>query len=320
MIPLLMFLALDKLTFAAGYIPNIQFAPFYIAAERGYYQQAGLEIEFDYTIGPDVLKMVAKGHIQVGSVDPDAYLIATHRGMPLVHLATLYQNYPITLISKKPIVTGADLKDSAIGISGTFGASYLGLKAILKQFHLVPTDLDIRSIGYNQVSYYQQNKVDAVVGYINNEAVILKQMGLDVHNTQLKQNGHLPGVGLMSSQVVLKNHGSKVNAFLIATFRGVQDVLAEPESCFNEVMRAYLPHLETEAHLETTRAVFEATLPFLQSDWSDSNGLGQCSQESWKRLQLLMQNEGLLPVEFEWQQHVDRSFLYSRKESKNIQD
>ena len=309
MITLICVFALEKITFAAGYIPNIQFAPFYIAEERGYYREEGLEIEFDYTLGPDILKLVALNKIQVGSVDPDAFLIAEQRELPLIHIATLYQKYPITLISKTEFRNKEDLKGKSIGISGTYGASYLGLKAILNQFELTLGDIQIRSIGYNQVSSLQQGKVDAVIGYLNHEPVILENQGVKVFNLRLRKESQLPGVGIMASKEFKKNHPDQVNGFLKATFRGVSDVLSDPESCFQEVMKNYLAHLDNDQHLATTREVLSKTLPFLESQWSRENGLGQCSPDMWGNLEQLMIEEGLLPKEHDWSKKIDRSFL-----------
>ena len=103
--------ALTTITYAAGYIPNIQFAPFYVAMSRGYYAEEGIKLEMDYTMGSEVLKMVALRKVQIGSVDPDVFLHAVGRKMPLTHVATLYQAYPIALIAREPILEPEKLKN-----------------------------------------------------------------------------------------------------------------------------------------------------------------------------------------------------------------
>ena len=44
---------MTKIRLPMGYIPNIQFAPFYVAIEKGYFRDAGIEIEFDYKFETD---------------------------------------------------------------------------------------------------------------------------------------------------------------------------------------------------------------------------------------------------------------------------
>ncbi|HFC11823.1 MAG TPA: myristoyl transferase, partial [Anaerolineae bacterium] len=46
-----------------GYIPDPQYAPFYVAAERGYFATAGYEIEFDYSFETDGMALVGMGDV-----------------------------------------------------------------------------------------------------------------------------------------------------------------------------------------------------------------------------------------------------------------
>src|SRR6478672_8253108 len=50
-----------KITIALGYDPNIQFAPFYVALNKGYYKAAGLDVTFKHGIVPDLIKLLGAG-------------------------------------------------------------------------------------------------------------------------------------------------------------------------------------------------------------------------------------------------------------------
>lgn len=42
--------ALTKIRLPMGYIANVQYAPFYIAVDKGYFKEAGLDVEFDLSV------------------------------------------------------------------------------------------------------------------------------------------------------------------------------------------------------------------------------------------------------------------------------
>ena len=54
--------ALQDVSIGLGYIPDIQFAPFYVAQSKGYYNAAGLNVTFHHGIVNDLIGSMVLGH------------------------------------------------------------------------------------------------------------------------------------------------------------------------------------------------------------------------------------------------------------------
>lgn len=299
-----------KLVYAAGYIPNVQFAPFYVALARGYYREADIDLELDYTMGPDVYKLVALNKVQIGSADSDAFLNAVIRDLPLLHVATLYQSYPIALIAREPILEPEKLRGKRVGISGPYGSSYLGLKAILEEMGMDLAQIQTISIGFTQVAALQRGTVDAVVGYINNEPIRLESLGVANHVRTPSTRRGFPGVGLMTNQTFYREHRDVVHAFLKATFRGMSDVLQDPETCYRLVVDTYLPQLTATERYNVEYRILQATLPFWTSDYVKQHGFGQCDPQAWQRLADMLNRDQAKDDYRHWRRWVLTDFTW----------
>lgn len=169
--------ALREITVAMPYIPNVQFAQYYVADKAGYYAAEGLKIKFDYNFETDVVQRIAQGTVQFGMASGDSILLARANGLPVVTVATVNQRFPAVFFSKAEanIKTPADLKGKTVGIPGHFGAIYIGLLAILYANNIQESDLNIQDIGFAQVPALTEGKVQVASGYGNNEPVQLDQ-------------------------------------------------------------------------------------------------------------------------------------------------
>ena len=83
-----------KLVVGLGYIPNVQFAQFYLADQAGYYRDAGLEVEFQNKIDPELVTLVGQGAVDIGISDGTSVIPAVSQGIPIRYLSLIHISEP----------------------------------------------------------------------------------------------------------------------------------------------------------------------------------------------------------------------------------
>src|SRR5690349_12521968 len=141
--------ATKDVTIGLGYIPDIQFAPFYVAQSKGYYKAAGLNVTLNHGIVPDLIGSMVAGKNTFVFAGGDELLMARDKKVNAVDVATIFQKYPVSLIvpANSSIKSITDLKGHTIGVPGPYGSTYTGLLALLYKAHLTAADVKIQSIG-----------------------------------------------------------------------------------------------------------------------------------------------------------------------------
>lgn len=285
-----------SLTLGLSYIPNIQFSPFYVAESKGFFARAGLNVTLHHhSFAESEFGDISAGREDVLYAGGDEMLQARQSGVPIVDVATLYQEYPVGLIvpAKSAIKRAADLRGHTVGVPGPYGETYFGLKALLRSAGLNTSDTHVQNIGFTQVAALIGGKVDAVMGYVNNDAIQMKLAHFPVRVFPLSSViNPLPLVadGLVVRTSFLQAHPATVRKL-------VEAVLAAERYCATHltetltISKKYIPGLSDPSQLTEATAVLRASIPL----W----GLGSSNPvynnpASWQAMGSFMLSQGFL--------------------------
>ena len=223
--------AKTKIRLPMGYIPNVQFAPYYVALSKGYFAAEGIDLAFDYKFETDGVKLVGAGELPFAVVSGEQVVLARAQGLPVKYFAEWYREFPIAVFFPhgKDIHIPGDLKGKTVGLPGFFGATFVGWKAFANAAGLKDGDVTLKDIGFTQAAAVQQGKVDAAVGYINNEPIVLKQNGFDVDTFPVGKTFDMVANGLLTNDKTLKDNPALVRGMARAVLKGVTDTIANPD-------------------------------------------------------------------------------------------
>jgi len=295
---------IDHIRLPMGFIPNVQYAPFYVAVEKCYFRDNGIEIEFDYSFETDGVILVGADDLQFALVSGEQVLLARAQELPVVYVMGWWQDYPVGVVAKteQGIQSPGDLAGKRIGLPGLFGANYIGLRALLNEAGLEEDDVILDSIGFNQVEALVTDQDQAVVIYANNEPVQLKAQGYDVDLIRVADYVQLASNGLITNEATLTSDLDLVSRMVRAISLGVADTIADPDQAF-EISKKYVENLE-QADQEVQRAVLAATIPFWQAD-----RLGYSAPEAWENMQKILLKIGLLSEALDLKKAYTNEFI-----------
>jgi NitT/TauT family transport system substrate-binding protein len=287
-----------------GYIPNVQFAPLYVALENGYFTQAGIDIEFDYSMETDAVALVGANQIQFAVVSGDQVLLARAQELPVVYVLAWYQDYPVSIVSKtgSDILTPEELKGKRIGLPGLYGTSYIGLRALLALADLKESDVSLDSIGYNQVEALVSDQDQAVVVYTTNEPIQLRAEGYQLDEIRVKDYVHLVSNGLITNETTIAQHPDLVRKMDQVILKGIADTIANPDQAYQTCLK-YVEGL-AQADQVVQKQVLITSIDLWKADTP-----GYSDPTAWQNTQQVLLDMGLLSQPLDINKAFSNAFL-----------
>jgi len=295
---------LTKIRLPMGYIPNIQFAPFYVAVQKGYFRDAGIELEFDYKFETEGVSLVGAGELPFAAVSGEQVLLARAQGLPVTYVAAWYQQYPVSVVAKSElgIVVPQDLKGRKIGLPGLYGANYVGLQALLFEAKMSESDVTLDSIGFNQVDLLAAGQQDIIVGYTANEPIQLRARGIPVTEIRVADYVQLASNGILASEKVINENPELVRAFVGAFLKGLADTIANPDEAF-QMSASYIPNF-SDLDADVQKQILETSI----EQWK-AQRLGYSDPQAWENMQDVLLEMGLITEKMDLSKAYTNEFI-----------
>jgi PAS domain S-box-containing protein len=228
---------LDKITLQLKWHHQFQFAGYYAAQEKGYYRDAGFEVNIlEGKPGIDVVKEVVTGKAQFG-VGSSSLVLARKQGQPVVVLAAVFQHSPVVLIAR----TGAGI-NSVQDMSGKRLMLEKRSDELLAYLHKEGVSENTMTLVEHTFNPddLTQGKVDCISAYQTDETYFFDKANFSYLTFTPRMGGiDFYGDNLFTSEDELKTHPDRVKAFREASMKGWKYAMQHPEEMADSIISRF---------------------------------------------------------------------------------
>lgn len=287
---------LKDVSIMLDWYPNALHTFLYVAKEKGYFAEEGVNLEIQYPANPtDPLNLAAAGKVTLGLYyQPDVIIARANENIPVKSIASIVRaplNH-IVFMENSPIKSPKDLEGKTVGYPGIALNESL-LKTMVENDGGDPSQVELVDVGFDLGASIVTEKVDAVIGtFINHEVPVLKQKGYETRNFNPVDYG-VPAyseVVLVTSDETLEKQKEEIEAFWRAAVKGYEFMKANPE----EALQILLTN-QDEANFPLITEVEKESLSILISMMeSDQEPFGSQTTESWEEVTDWLKQSGLV--------------------------
>jgi NitT/TauT family transport system substrate-binding protein len=246
--------AQEKVTYlfpAPDFLPA--FAPFQLAKAKGYFTEAGFEVEFQVGKGgADVASQVAVGNADLGGGIGDTPIIVRANGLEVRGVALLGGRGLTQLYwrTDSGVTSPADLKGKTIGVLAFQDTTYYNLLGALASQGLIKDDVDAQAVGAGgMIQLMISGEVQAISG-VPEWGAAIRAAGVELGHMPVDELFPAMAQAIIASDKTIAERPEVVRGFVGAILKAIDDIEADPAQAAKDYVAAVPQHAGKEAEIE----------------------------------------------------------------------
>lgn len=239
---------LQKVVFALNWFPVGDHAAYWLALDKGYYRQRGLDVELQNSKGSgDSIAKVDTGRADVGLADSAVVIASVGRGTRIKVVGMVFDKTPLNIWSRKeaPITQPKDLEGKTIGAPPGDG-----------QRQVFPAFAKLHGIDQGKVTWVNiepaakiaalaEKRVDSVADYTTGLPFYEKAIGKGgvVMMPWADHGFDMYSMSIIASDKTMTERPKMLRAFLEASYLGWRDVMDNPKTAL-EIFKKHVPEID----------------------------------------------------------------------------
>jgi NitT/TauT family transport system substrate-binding protein len=264
----------QKVVFALNWFPVGDHAAYWVALEKGYYRQRGLDVDMQNSKGSgDSIAKVDTGRADVGLADSAVVIASSARGTKVKVVGMVFDKSPLNVWSRKdaPITKPKDLEGKTVAAPPGDGQRQM-FPAFARLHGIDPTKVTWVNVEpAAKVPALAEKRVDAVADYTTGLPFYEKAVGKG-NAVMLPWADHgfdMYSMSIIASEKTMKERAPMLRAFLEASYLGWRDVMSDPKSAL-EIFKKRVPEID----LSIIEPNMMMGLELMKTDRYAKNGIG----------------------------------------------
>jgi NitT/TauT family transport system substrate-binding protein len=274
------------------------FGPIQLAKGKGYFAEAGLEVNFAVGRGGvDVAKQVGAGNAPIGGIVADAPIMVRGNGVPIKMVAVFGGKGFMQLVVREDsgIEKPADLKGKTITVMSYQDTTFYALLGLLASAGLTQADVNIQAVGPTGVWEFVATGKSAGMAGVPDWIPPVQAAGVKVKIIPTDEFFPHMAQAIAVSDQVIKDRPEMVQKFVKAALRGMKDIMDDPNKAADDFV-TFVPEWKGKEGAVKAAFNYYATLVYV-----GQKTLGEIDVERLSKLQDFYLAKGIItkktPVE-----------------------